>query len=103
MVIDDGDSPPDQEQEQLPADPHSDLAKSQDAQPIALAQSPGLPSRLSGQLSGDPGRVPMGVGEGRCHNRLLMLVESGRGRSRGVIGCFLGKVVDRNTLKKGMP
>ena len=65
VVIDDGDSPPDQEQEQLPADPHSDLAKSQDAQPIALAQSPGLPSRLSGQLSGDPGRVPMGVGEGR--------------------------------------
>ncbi|KAI4569719.1 hypothetical protein MJT46_007013 [Ovis ammon polii x Ovis aries] len=54
VVIDDGDSPPDQEQEQLPAEPHSDLAKSQDAQPIALAQSPGLPSRLSGQLSGDP-------------------------------------------------
>ncbi|XP_010844772.1 PREDICTED: zinc finger protein 496 [Bison bison bison] len=54
VVIDDGDSPPDQEQEQLPAESHSDLAKSQDAQPIALAQSPGLPSRLSGQLSGDP-------------------------------------------------
>lgn len=25
----------------------------------------------------------VGVGEGRCHNRLLMLAESGRGRSRG--------------------
>ncbi|XP_059949743.1 zinc finger protein 496 isoform X3 [Mesoplodon densirostris] len=54
VVIDDGDSPPDQEQERLPAEPQSDLAKSQDAQPMALAQGPGLPSRLSGQLSGDP-------------------------------------------------
>ncbi|XP_032333132.1 zinc finger protein 496 isoform X1 [Camelus ferus] len=54
VVIDDGDSPPDQEQERLPAEPQSDLAKSQDAQPLALAQGPGLPSRLSGQLSGDP-------------------------------------------------
>ncbi|XP_024610722.1 zinc finger protein 496 isoform X1 [Neophocaena asiaeorientalis asiaeorientalis] len=54
VVIDDGDSPPDQEQERLPAEPQSDLAKSQDTQPMALAQGPGLPSRLSGQLSGDP-------------------------------------------------
>ena len=64
VVIDDGDSPPDQEQERLPAEPQSDLAKSQDAQPMALAQGPGLPSRLSGQLSGDPGREPKGVGKG---------------------------------------
>ncbi|XP_011945158.1 PREDICTED: zinc finger protein 496 isoform X2 [Cercocebus atys] len=54
VVIDDGDSPLDQEQEQLPVEPHSDLAKSQDAQPIALAQCLGLPSRAPSQLSGDP-------------------------------------------------
>ncbi|XP_063469580.1 zinc finger protein 496 isoform X4 [Symphalangus syndactylus] len=54
VVIDDGDSPLDQEQEQLPVEPHSNLAKSQDAQPIALAQCLGLPSRPPGQLSGDP-------------------------------------------------
>uniref|UniRef100_A0A8D0LXB8 Zinc finger protein 496 n=1 Tax=Sus scrofa TaxID=9823 RepID=A0A8D0LXB8_PIG len=54
VVIDDADSPPDQEQERLPAEPQSDLAKSLDTQPMALAQGPGLPSRLSGQLSGDP-------------------------------------------------
>ncbi|XP_058286455.1 zinc finger protein 496 isoform X3 [Hylobates moloch] len=54
VVIDDGDSPLDQEQEQLPVEPHSNLAKSQDAQPIALAQCLGLPSRPPSQLSGDP-------------------------------------------------
>uniref|UniRef100_M3ZCB0 Zinc finger protein 496 n=1 Tax=Nomascus leucogenys TaxID=61853 RepID=M3ZCB0_NOMLE len=54
VVIDDGDSPLDQEQEQLPVEPHSNLAKSQDAQPIGLAQCLGLPSRPPGQLSGDP-------------------------------------------------
>ncbi|XP_039320133.2 zinc finger protein 496 isoform X2 [Saimiri boliviensis] len=54
VVIDDGDSPLDQEQEQLPVEPHSDLAKSQDAQPMALAQCLGLPGRPSSQLSGDP-------------------------------------------------
>lgn len=58
VVIDDGDSPLDQEQEQLPVEPHSDLAKSQDAQPIALAQCLGLPSRAPSQLSGDPGMQP---------------------------------------------
>ncbi|XP_054948991.2 zinc finger protein 496 isoform X3 [Pan paniscus] len=54
VVIDDGDSPLDQEQEQLPVEPHSDLAKNQDAQPITLAQCLGLPSRQPSQLSGDP-------------------------------------------------
>ncbi|PNI36641.1 ZNF496 isoform 1 [Pan troglodytes] len=54
VVIDDGDSPLDQEQEQLPVEPHSDLAKNQDAQPITLAQCLGLPSRPPSQLSGDP-------------------------------------------------
>ncbi|XP_012328124.1 zinc finger protein 496 isoform X1 [Aotus nancymaae] len=54
VVIDDGDSPLDQEQEQLPVEPHSDLAKSQDAQPMALAQCLGLPGRPPSQLSGDP-------------------------------------------------
>uniref|UniRef100_A0A8C0SSD9 Zinc finger protein 496 n=1 Tax=Canis lupus familiaris TaxID=9615 RepID=A0A8C0SSD9_CANLF len=54
VVIDDGDGPPDQEQERLPTEPQSDLAKGQDTQPVALAQGPGLPSRLQGQLSGDP-------------------------------------------------
>uniref|UniRef100_A0A9L0T5B4 Zinc finger protein 496 n=1 Tax=Equus caballus TaxID=9796 RepID=A0A9L0T5B4_HORSE len=53
VVIDDGEGPPDQEQERLPPEPQSDLAKSQDAQPVALAQGPGLPNRLPGQLSGD--------------------------------------------------
>ncbi|XP_040478632.1 zinc finger protein 496 [Ursus maritimus] len=54
VVIEDGDSPPDQEQERLPAEAQSDLAKSQDTQPVALAPGPGLPSRPPGQLSGDP-------------------------------------------------
>ena len=36
----------------------------------------------------------VGVGEGHCHNILLILAESGRGRSQGEIGCFLGKVVE---------
>nr|XP_025841393.1 zinc finger protein 496 isoform X2 [Vulpes vulpes] len=54
VVIDDGDGLPDQEQERLPTEPQSDLAKGQDTQPVALAQGPGLPSRLQGQLSGDP-------------------------------------------------
>lgn len=54
VVIDDGDGPLDQEQERLPAEAQSHLAKSQEAQPVALSQGPGLPSRLPGQLSGDP-------------------------------------------------
>ncbi|XP_053428719.1 zinc finger protein 496 isoform X2 [Nycticebus coucang] len=54
VVIDDGDSTLDQEQEQLPEESQSDLAKSQDAQPMALAQGLGLPSRPPGQLNGDP-------------------------------------------------
>ncbi|XP_006876125.1 PREDICTED: zinc finger protein 496 [Chrysochloris asiatica] len=54
VVIDDGDGHPDQEQERLPTEPQGDLAKSQDAQPIALVESTGLPSRSPGQLSGDP-------------------------------------------------
>uniref|UniRef100_H0WK44 Zinc finger protein 496 n=1 Tax=Otolemur garnettii TaxID=30611 RepID=H0WK44_OTOGA len=54
VVIDDGDSTLDQEQEQLPEESQSDLAKSQDAQSMALAQGLGLPSRPPGQLNGDP-------------------------------------------------
>uniref|UniRef100_A0A7N5K5X5 Zinc finger protein 496 n=1 Tax=Ailuropoda melanoleuca TaxID=9646 RepID=A0A7N5K5X5_AILME len=54
VVIEDGDGPPDQEQERLPAEAQSDLAKSQDTQPVALTPCPGLPSRPPGQLSGDP-------------------------------------------------
>ncbi|XP_044117510.1 zinc finger protein 496 [Neovison vison] len=54
VVIEDGDSPPDQEQERLPAEAQSELAKSQDTQSVALAPGPGLPSRPPGQLSGDP-------------------------------------------------
>ncbi|KAM4861034.1 zinc finger protein 496 isoform 1-T3 [Thomomys bottae] len=59
VVIDDGDGPPDQEQERLPMEPQSDLTKSQDAQPTALAQGPGLLSRPPGQLCEDP--VPQDV------------------------------------------
>ncbi|XP_066122588.1 zinc finger protein 496 isoform X2 [Saccopteryx bilineata] len=54
VVIDDGDGPPDQEQELLPADPQSHLAKSQEPQPVAQSPDLGLPSRLPGQLIGDP-------------------------------------------------
>ncbi|XP_066208834.1 zinc finger protein 496 isoform X2 [Saccopteryx leptura] len=54
VVIDDGDGPPDQEQELLPADPQSQLAKSQEPQPVAQSPGLGLPSRLPGQLIGDP-------------------------------------------------
>lgn len=64
-MIEDGDSPPDQEQERLPAEAQSDLAKSQDTQPVALAPGPGLPSRPPGQLSGDPGTC-QGGGGGAC-------------------------------------
>ncbi|XP_011382079.1 zinc finger protein 496 isoform X2 [Pteropus alecto] len=53
VVIDDGDSPPDQEPQRLPAEPQSHLAKSQDTVPAALPQGLGLQSR-PGQLSGDP-------------------------------------------------
>nr|XP_051685668.1 zinc finger protein 496 isoform X1 [Oryctolagus cuniculus]XP_051685670.1 zinc finger protein 496 isoform X1 [Oryctolagus cuniculus] len=49
VVIEDGE----QEQEQLQAEPHRDLAGGPDTEPVALAQSPGLPSRPPGQLSGD--------------------------------------------------
>ncbi|XP_006162095.1 zinc finger protein 496 isoform X2 [Tupaia chinensis] len=51
VVIDDGDSPPDQEQEQQPAEPQTDLAKSEDASSVDLGL--GLPSR-TGQFGGDP-------------------------------------------------
>nr|XP_045745953.1 zinc finger protein 496 isoform X1 [Mirounga angustirostris]XP_045745963.1 zinc finger protein 496 isoform X1 [Mirounga angustirostris]XP_045745972.1 zinc finger protein 496 isoform X1 [Mirounga angustirostris]XP_054366799.1 zinc finger protein 496 isoform X1 [Mirounga angustirostris] len=54
VVIEDGEGPPDPEQERLPAEAQGDLAKSQDTQPVALAPGPGLPSRPPGQLSGDP-------------------------------------------------
>ncbi|XP_037679248.1 zinc finger protein 496 isoform X2 [Choloepus didactylus] len=54
VVIDDGDGPPDQGQERPPTEPQSDRAKSQDAQPAALAEGSGLPSRAPGQLCGDP-------------------------------------------------
>ncbi|XP_069854008.1 zinc finger protein 496-like isoform X1 [Dipodomys merriami] len=57
VVIDDGDGPPDQEQERLPVEPQSDLTKSQDAQPAALAQGLGLLSRPPGQLCEDPDNV----------------------------------------------
>lgn len=63
VVIDDTDSPRDQEQELLPTEPPSHVVKSQEAPPVALPQGPGLQSRLLGQLSGDPGREPGGVGE----------------------------------------
>ncbi|XP_012607470.2 zinc finger protein 496 [Microcebus murinus] len=53
VVIDDGDSPLEQEQERLSVESQSNLAKSQDAQPVALAQGFGLPSRAPGQLNGD--------------------------------------------------
>ncbi|XP_073912219.1 zinc finger protein 496 isoform X2 [Castor canadensis] len=53
VVIEDGDGPPDQEQERLPVEPQSDLAKSQDTQPTALTQGLGLLSRPPGQLSED--------------------------------------------------
>ncbi|XP_019487976.1 PREDICTED: zinc finger protein 496 isoform X1 [Hipposideros armiger] len=53
VVIDDGDGPRDQEQDRLPAEPQSHLAKSQEAQPLALSQGQGLPNRPPGQLSGD--------------------------------------------------
>lgn len=64
VVIDDGDGPLDQEQERLSTEVQNHLAKSQEAQPVALPQGPGLPSRLPGQLSGDPGRES-GAGSGR--------------------------------------
>ena len=54
-MIDDGEGPPDREPERLPAEAQSDLAKSQDSQPTAVAQGPGLPSRTPGQPGGDPG------------------------------------------------
>ncbi|KAM9253374.1 zinc finger protein 496 isoform 1-T3 [Dugong dugon] len=54
VVIDDGDGHPDQEQDRLPTEPQSDLAKNQDAHPMALAEGAGLLSRPPGQLSGDP-------------------------------------------------
>nr|XP_060492514.1 zinc finger protein 496 isoform X4 [Panthera onca] len=54
VVIDDGEGPPDREPERLPAEAQSDLAKSQDSQPTAVAQGPGLPSRTPGQPGGDP-------------------------------------------------
>ncbi|KAF3815635.1 hypothetical protein GH733_016527 [Mirounga leonina] len=64
VVIEDGDGPPDPEQERLPAEAQGDLARSQDTQPVALAPGPGLPSRPPGQLSGDPGT---GQGGGSMH------------------------------------
>lgn len=54
VVIDDGDSPPDQEQEQLLTESQSHPAKGQEGTPSALAQGLGLPSRLPSQPSGDP-------------------------------------------------
>ncbi|MBZ3891930.1 Zinc finger protein 496 [Sciurus carolinensis] len=54
VVIDDGDGPPDQEQERLPVEPQSDLAKSQDGPPVAPTQGLGILSRLPSQLSEDP-------------------------------------------------
>lgn len=61
MVIDDGDSPPDQEQEQLLAEPQSPPSKGQESTAMASAQGLGLPSRPPSQPSGDPG---MGLGCG---------------------------------------
>lgn len=63
VVIDDGDSPPDQEPQRLPAEPQSLLIKSQDTVPVVLPQGLGLQSR-PGQLSGDPGREPGAWGRG---------------------------------------
>ncbi|XP_076994002.1 zinc finger protein 496 isoform X2 [Tamandua tetradactyla] len=53
VVIDDGDNPPDQEQERPPTESQSDCTKIQDAQPMALVEGTGLPSRPPGQLCGD--------------------------------------------------
>lgn len=61
VVIDDGDSPPDQTETAV--EPHSDLAKSQDTQPIALAQSLGFKQALRPAHEGTQVRLPMGVGE----------------------------------------
>ncbi|XP_060053423.1 zinc finger protein 496 isoform X3 [Erinaceus europaeus] len=49
VVIDDGDGPPDQEQERLLPEPQSDLAKGQEPLPMG----PG-PLRTAGQPNGDP-------------------------------------------------
>lgn len=62
VVIEDGE----QEQEQLQAEPHRDLAGGPDTEPVALAQSPGLPSRPPGQLSGDAGMQPLAALCGGC-------------------------------------
>ncbi|XP_048657299.1 zinc finger protein 496 isoform X3 [Marmota monax] len=54
VVIDDGDGPPDQEQERRPVEPQSDLTKSHDSQPMAPTQGLGILSRIPNQLSEDP-------------------------------------------------
>ncbi|KAM8764395.1 zinc finger protein 496 isoform 2-T2 [Rhynchonycteris naso] len=54
VVIDDGDGPLDQEQELLPVDPQSHLAKTLEPQPVAQSPGPGLPSRLPSQFIADP-------------------------------------------------
>ncbi|XP_030744680.1 zinc finger protein 496 isoform X2 [Echinops telfairi] len=54
VVIDDGDGHADQEQDRLPTESQDDLAKSQEAHPMALAENAGFPSQSPGQLSGDP-------------------------------------------------
>ncbi|XP_054983447.1 zinc finger protein 496 [Sorex araneus] len=61
VVIDDGDGPPDQEQEQSLAEPQGHPAKGQDDTASALALGPGLPSRLPGQPSGDPAPQAMAL------------------------------------------
>ncbi|XP_049633981.1 zinc finger protein 496 [Suncus etruscus] len=54
VVIDDGDGPPDQEQEQLLAEPQGPPSKGQEGTATASTQGLGLPSRPPSQPSGDP-------------------------------------------------
>ncbi|XP_029797345.1 zinc finger protein 496 isoform X2 [Suricata suricatta] len=54
VVIDDADGPPDREPDRLPEEAQSDLPKSQDSQPTAVVQGPGLLSRAVGQPGGSP-------------------------------------------------
>lgn len=63
VVIDDGDSPLDQEPQRLQAESQSHLVKSQDTVPAVLPQGLGLQNR-PGQLGEDSGREPGVWGRG---------------------------------------
>lgn len=105
MVIDDGDSPPDQEQERLLTEPQGDLVKSQDMQPLALGQ--GLPSRPPGLLGGDPGTSRGGEGRA-CPPELLAKAPGGFPVSalRGPVmssGQGLGSSLEQSSLNPIFP